>query len=103
MAVGEVKGEVFFGSMDQVSDPGLTGAVFHLAIMGSIVEQEAAVFHGRDLSWNVRLRVGDGLFGFGGAGAFMAGLIDGYNGVAVCVAGLDFRVVEGWADIRLSG
>jgi len=47
------------------------------------------------------LWVGDGLFGLRGAGALMAALVDGCDGVAVSVAGLDLRVMEGWADVRL--
>jgi hypothetical protein len=44
--VGEVEGEVFFGRCGEIDDPGLAGAAFYFAVVGSVVEKEAAVFHG---------------------------------------------------------
>src|SRR5271166_6308966 len=46
---------------------------------------------------------GDGLFGFDGAGALAAALVDGGDGVTVCVAGLDLCVVEAGRDDGLGG
>jgi hypothetical protein len=43
--VSEMIREVFFGCMDEIDDPRLAGAVFYFAVMGSVIEQEAAVFH----------------------------------------------------------
>src|ERR1035441_7621316 len=44
-----------------------------------------------------------GLLGFGGAGALMPAPINGADGIAVGVAGLDLVVMEGRGDERLRG
>jgi hypothetical protein len=47
--VREPEGQVFFGRAGQVHDAGLAGAVLDYAVVGLIVEQKAAVSHGKVL------------------------------------------------------
>ena len=61
--MGEVKGEVFFGGGGEIDDPEFTGAVFNDAVVGLVVDEEAAVLHeGNSPARDALALIGSGLF-----------------------------------------